>query len=318
MTLRGLLTVSAAMLAGAACASSTGPGHLTHPTGLVYASPVVTGQPYGVAISNDGIVLVARVDAGLVSRFDLPDTTPTTSLPAGLQPVHVAINSAGTRAYVVNQGGQALRWLTVSPFGSLDSLPLTNDGFNLAVAPDGQHIYVTTADGRVYVVHAVTGTIVDSMRVGGAANGLAFSPTGSRLYVSSRDAGTVTVFDTRTDLPLDTIVTGGAPQRLAVTPDGLTLFAANETAGVNVVTLATGALQIIPLDGSAYGLGLTPDGSQLYATDPTTGTIFIVNVATHAVVDSLPVGGTPRNVAFDHDGTTAVVTDGAGRVIFIR
>lgn len=303
----------------AACSSGTGPGSPTHPAGIVFALPDLPGEPYGIAISPGGDVLVAQVLAGVVSRYRLPDTVPSASLISGLQPVHVAIDATGTQAYVVNQAGQALHVVSLRPFGVVDSLPLTNDGFNIAVGPSGARVYVTTGDGRVYVVNTPSVAIVDSMRVGSAANGLAFSPSGDRLYISSRDSGTVTVFDTQSDLPVDTIVTTGAPQRLAMSQDGTTLFAANESYGINVISLPAGTLQPnIPLDGSGYGLGLTPDGKQLYATNPLSGRIFIVDVASRQVVKTLTVGGAPRNVSFGRDGQIAVVTDGSGRVVFIH
>lgn len=312
---------TAAVLLGAAGAGSvsTGPGAREDPAASVTASPRLDGQPYGVAISPAGDVLVARVFAGAVTRYTLQDTFPTGSLKFGYQPVHVAIDATGSRAYVVDQGGQALYFLALSPFTVIDSLRLTNDGFNIAVAPNGRRVYVTTADGRVYVVDAGDRTIVDSMRVGAVANGLAFSPCGDRLYVSSRNAGTVTVFDTRTDATIGTIFTGGAPQRLAVSRDGRRLFAANETAGVNVIALPAGTLLAsIPLDGSGYGLGLSPDGEQVYATNPLTGSVFIIDATHLQLIGVLHVGGVPRNVSFDRDGRTAIVTDGGGRVIFIR
>lgn len=316
---RGRCIANAALAFTAACSAATSPGGPGHPGGVVFATPALSGEPYGVAISAGGTVLVAQVLGGVVTSFHLPDTIPAAGVVAGLQPVHVALDPAGARAYVVNQAGQALHVITLSPFAVPDSLPLTNDGFNLAVAPDGRRVFATTADGRVYVVDPATLTIVDSMRVGGAPNGLAFSPAGDRLYISSRDAGTITVFDVRTDAPLDTIVTTGAPQRLAVTPDGATLFAANEAYGISVVALPAGTLQpFIPLDGSGYGLALTPDGTQLYATNPATGRVFIVDVASRRVVTTLTVGGAPRNVGFTADGRTAIVADGNGRVIFIR
>jgi YVTN family beta-propeller protein len=314
-----LALAPSAVLLIAACSTSTGPVGPTHPVGNVSASPQLPGEPYGVAISPTGEVLIAQVLSGVVSDYALPDTLPRASLNAGFQPVHVAINATGTRAYVVNQAGQSVHIASLSPLAIIDSLPLTNDGFNVAVAPNGQRVYVTTADGRVYVIATTSNTIVDSMRVGGAANGLAFSPGGDRLYISSRDAGTVTMFNTQTDAAIDTIVTTGAPQRLAMSPDGSTLFVANEAVGINVIALPAGTLlPNIPLDGSGYGLGLTPDGKQLYATNPVTGKIFIVDVADRHLLNTLTVGGAPRNVAFDHDGRTAIVTDGDGRVIFIK
>jgi sugar lactone lactonase YvrE len=40
--------------------------------------------------------------------------------------------------------------------------------------------------------------MVDSFSAGPVANGLAFNPDGSRLYVSSRDAGQVVIYNTTT------------------------------------------------------------------------------------------------------------------------
>ena len=316
----------AVILAGAlsalgGCSSSTGPEPATgHPKlGVMFASPSLGGEPYGVAIAPNGTVLVARVLADAVTRFDLPDTMPGTSVPAGTQAVHLALSPAGTIAYVVNQAGQAIHVIDVATGSVTDSAKLTNDGFNIAVSPDGQRVYVTTSDGRVYVMSTSSNDIIDSMRVGSAANGLAFSPDGSRLYISSRDAGTITVFSTQTDAPLDTIATGGAPQRLVVSHDGAKLFAANESAGINVINLPGGTLApSITLDGSGYGVGLSPDGTQLYATNPGSGKVFIVNEADGHLISTLTVGGAPRNVAFAGDGRIAVVTDGNGRVLFFH
>ena len=292
----------------------------SHPQlGVIVATPALNGQPYGVAVSGSGAVIVARVSGDTVTRFNLPDTTPVVSLGAGSQPVHVAINPAGTRAYVVNQGGQAVHVVDLLTNTVTDSVALTNAGFNIAVAPNGARAFVTTSDGRIYVLNTATITIVDSMRVGSSPNGLAFSPDGSRLYVSSRDAGTVTAFNAQTDAPIDTITVGGAPQRLAVTPDGATLFVSNEAGGVNIVALPGGAVTgPITLDGSAYGLGLSPDGERLYVTNPLSGKVFVVNAVSRQLIATQFVGGQPRNVAFDRDGTTALVTDRQGRVLFIR
>jgi YVTN family beta-propeller protein len=292
----------------------------SHPQlGAVVATPALGGQPYGVAVSAGGAVIVARVSGDSITRYNLPDTTRVVSLAAGSQPVHVAINPAGTRAYVVNQGGAAVHVVNLTNNTVIDSAPLTNAGFNIAVAPNGLRVFVTTSDGRVYVLNTSTNAIIDSMRVGSSPNGLAFAPGGAQLYISSRDAGTVTVFNAQSDAPIDTFSVGGAPQRIAVTPDGGTLFVANEAGGVNIVALPSGTVTgPIALDGSAYGLGISPDGERLYVTNPLSGKIFVVNVATHQVILTQAIGGQPRNVAFDLDGTTAVVTDGQGRVLFIR
>ena len=312
----GLVLIS---LAAVACSTVIGPGMQTHPAGEVFATTPLAGEPYGVAISPSGDVLIAQVLGGVISHCHLPDTRLVSRLESGYQPVHIAFDVAGARAYLVNQGGQYLRVVQLAPFVIIDSLRLTNDGFNVAVHPKGGRAYVTTGDGRVYVVATATIRVVDSMRVGSSANGLAFSPDGRRLYISSRDAGTITSFDTETDNPIDTLVTTGAPQRIVISRDGTTLFVANERHGIDVVSVSTGLLEPgIPLDGAAYGLALTPDGKQLYATNPRTGNVFIIDVASSQILKTLSVGGAPRNVAFNYDGRIAIVTDGDGRVIFIQ
>jgi DNA-binding beta-propeller fold protein YncE len=305
----------------------------THPGGVVTATAALGGQPYGLAISAAGDLLVAQVFGDSVTRFALPGTSPVSASYFG-QPgavtdsgtaftlagtVHVALNPAGTTAYVVEQFGNAVGVLDLTSNTITTSIPLTNSGFNIIVAPDGQRAYASTADGRIYVIATSTNTIVDSMVVGPAANGFAISPDGSVLYASSRDFGTVTAFRTADDARLSTIIVGGRPQRLAVSPDGVRLYAANEDSGLTVVNLEEGRVlpSVNPL-GSGYGLGLTPDGAQLYLTDPLSGRLAILDRSSLGTLGILRLGGEPRNVAFGLEGTIGVVTDGNGRVIFIR
>lgn len=328
-------------LAALACHAPTDPasnqttqgGDMTHPAGTVVAATPLGGQPYGLAINAAGDLLVAQVFADSVTRFSLPGTSPigatffgqpgpvtdSGTFFIGTGTVHLALNPAGTKAYVIEQFGNAVRVFDLASNAITASIPLTNSGYNIIVAPDGQRVYASTEDGRLYVIATLTNTIVDSMAVGPAANGFAFSPDGSILYASSRDAGTVTAFRASDDAVLTTFHVGGRPQRLAVAPDGARLYAANEDDGLSVVDLSSGTVlpSVNPM-GSGYGLGLTPDGAQLYLTDPSTGRLAIIDRASLGTVNILTLGGVPRNVAFSADGSTGVVTDGDGRVIFIQ
>jgi DNA-binding beta-propeller fold protein YncE len=313
-------------------ANSNGDPKKTHPDGVLFATAPLGGEPYGLAIDSAGDLLVAQVLADSVTRFALPGTAPVAAIffgtgisqdsgtffiPTG--PVHVAINHAGARAYVVEQFGDAMGVVDLATNTITHTIPLSNDGFNVAVAPNDGRVYASTADGRLYVVDAATNAIVDSMRVGTAANGFAFSPDGGVLYASSRDAGTVTAFRTSDDARLAVYVTGGRPQRLAVSPNGTRLYAANEDSGLSVINVTDGTVlpSVNPM-GSGYGLGITPDGAQLYLTEPLSGRVAIIDRPSLQTNQILIVGGAPRNVAFDFLGTTGVVTDGNGRVLFFH
>ena len=309
-------------LAASCSGNSTGPAsNASHPRGVVVGRTAAPGEPYGVAIDAGGTALVANVVSNQVLRFALPDTVAVSadSLPSGSGPVHLAIDPAGTRAYVVEQFGEAVDVIDLATNHSVASVPLTNTGFNVAVRPDGQRVYATTADGRVYVIATATSAIIDSLLVGPAANGLAFSPDGRVLYISSRDSGNVAAFSTTTDVRVGTYTVGGRPQRLAVSPDGSHLYVANEISGLNVVDLASPGTPVSDSAyGGGYGLGVTPDGAQIYLTIPSSGMVIILNRASLELVSALSLGGVPRNVAFSADGTSAIVTDGSGSIVFLK
>jgi YVTN family beta-propeller protein len=225
--------------------------------------------------------------------------------------------TAGLAWPSLNPNSGAVVVIDVAANALLATVPLTSDGFNLALAPDGERVYATTAAGTLYVLDATSYAVLDSLTVGPAANGLAFSPDECTLYVTSRDAGTVTAVSTSSHTITRTYYLGGMPQRIAVAPDGSEIYVANEQAGLNVMDVESGAVTSVPFGSAAYGLGLTPDGEQLYVLLPGAGEVRILDRATRAPIKALWVGGTPRNITFDSRGTTALVTTEEA-VVFIE
>jgi YVTN family beta-propeller protein len=286
----------------------------TSPTVIATAS--LLGTPYGVAVSDAGVIYAAQIGSNTLARGDLATKSFTGSVVVGSTPPHVVFSPDGTTAYATLQTDQGLAVVDVASNSLTTTVPLASDGFNLIVAPDGQRVYVTTADGTLYVVDAAADTVITTLAVGAAANGLAFSPDGSILYVSSRDAGTVVAVDVSTDAITQTYTPGGMPQRLAVAPDGSELYVANETNGLDVIDVASGNVSSTSFGTAGYGLGLTPDGTQLYVLLPQAGQVRVLDRATRALVKTITVGGTPRNVVFASDGTALVANEQA--IVFIK
>jgi YVTN family beta-propeller protein len=269
-----------------------------------------------VAVSDAGVIYVAKIGTSSLARGKLSTRTFPTTVMVGSTPPHVVFNPAGTKAYATLQTGRGLAVVDVATNTRTATVPLASDGFNLIVSPDGKRVYVTTANGTLYVVNTATNTVITTLGVGAAANGLAWSPDGSVLYVSSRDAGTVAAINPVTNTVTRRYVLGGMPQRLAVAPDGSELYVANEVSGLNVVNVASGAVSRTSFGTAAYGLGLSPSGSRLYVLLPQAGEVRVLNRATRTLVKKLSIGGTPRNVAFASDGTALVTNEQA--VVFIK
>lgn len=290
---------------------------LTHPAGVVALTRSLGGRPYGVAIARNGTSYVALIGSNVLLRGDLRSRNFTDPVSVGSTPPHVVIDPAGTRAYATLQNGRAVVMVDAATNALLATLPLASDGFNLALSPAGERVYVTTAEGTLYIVDAASYSTIDTLNVGRAANGLAFSPDGCTLYVSSRDTGTVTAVSTSSHAITRTYRIGGMPQRIAVAPNGREMYVANEQSGLDLVNLETGAVTSASFGTAAYGIGLTPDAEQLYVLLPSAGEVRILERATLAPVRTLFVGGTPRNVTFDSRGRTALVTTEEA-VVFIE
>ncbi|MFD5087225.1 hypothetical protein ACFWOG_31875 [Kitasatospora sp. NPDC058406] len=164
-----------------------------------------------------------------------------------------------------------------------------------------------------------------------AAAPTAAGPSGSPdrptplLLVTDFGADTVTFVDpSRTDRGADlgSVRVGTGPYALAVAPDGTAWVATAE--GVAAVdTRARTRTALVPYRtrtgpvatgeyrGGGMGLALSPDGSRLYVgvnVPGGNGTLEVVDTATRAVVQVVPVGRRPFDVDVSADGRQVYVT----------
>ena len=181
---------------GACARDSTSPlngtARRTHPAGTLYARTMLTGRPFGVAVSTAGTVYVTRLDADSLARFDLPDTTLRAGVRVGLVPTDVAFDPAGATAFVSNQFDGTLGIVSTSGNTQVATVSLGGgDPFKVAVAPGGSRVYVGTNVGTVVVVDPVARAVVRTVGVGLDPNGLAFHPDGRHLYASNHGSGSI-------------------------------------------------------------------------------------------------------------------------------
>lgn len=318
--------VLTAVLAGATfgCGNEPIPGasvsSVTHPQGVIQDSVPAPHRPFGLAVSAQGVVYVALLDTDTLGRDSLPDRTLSAGPIVGAIPSHVAFNPAGTTAYSSNQGTHDLSVVDVAANRVTATVPLSSDAWNVLVSPDGKRLFATTDQGALFVINTATDAIVASFTLwsGDALRGLAIDRDGRWLYVGGTLTGHVYLFDATADTVARALVVGGKPQHMAVSRDGSQLYVADETLGMDVVTLATGAVRPIALAGGGYGLALSPDDAQLYVSIPSMGLVQIVDRATGAVLKTLPVGGRPRGIAFTPSGAQAIVANEQGWITFVR
>ena len=63
---------------------------------------------------------------------------------------------------------------------------------------------------------------------------------------------------------------------------------------------------------------MTPDAQQLWVSCGYGNVVKVVDIASRAVVATIAAGNSPRRVAFDAGGTTAVVVGDGGTAVFVQ
>src|SRR5262245_12760695 len=178
-----------------------------------------------------------------------------------------------------------------------------------AFAQSGVLVYVPNAgDGTVsaYVTDG-SGVLVPStpatIAVGAAPVAVAIRPDQAFAYVSNQDDHSISVVATASGTVVQTIA---GPARyakgIAVSPDGKTVYQGIQgvpsvvqvySADVSTGQLTASATISLP---NPYGLAVSPDGSRLYVTNDLPDSLSVIDTATNAVVESIPVGSVPAGV----------------------
>lgn len=289
----------------------------THPGAAVTTTPL-SGGPWGVGMSSQGIVYVTQAAATFVTRVAVDSDTVAQTYTVGSGPYAASFNAAGTRMYVTTLYDGMVRALNPATGAVVDSLSATPEPVRALLGAGETKLFVTQADGRLQVFDPTTHALDTTLTLGGVAlNDIVLSRSGSRLYVSSV-GGTVTEVNTSTNAVTRSYTSAGVPQDLIVSLGDSILYVANEGGWVDVWTINTWTRRdSIPLPG-AFGLALTPDASQLWVTATSTGYVTVIDCATRTVKKRIPVFGAPRHIVITADGTTAVVANEQGFVQLIR
>ncbi|HEV2750124.1 MAG TPA: hypothetical protein VGV12_06310 [Gemmatimonadales bacterium] len=261
----------------------------------------LTSRAYAVAISSAGVVYVGQPDLGRLIRADLPNMAFTTSVTVGDTPTEVAFNSTGTKAYVTNQFSQNVGVIDAASNTQTATVPVAGNPFAVIVAPGDSIVWVTTTadslfginasslqiihrlqlpiisngfairDSLLYVstrdagivteINLKTTTVLRTLAVGGAPQGIVVSPDGTQLYIANENA-TLQFWSLTSNSSLGTTSLAGRGFGLARRPTDGNLYVTTLEAGqVQVVDPTSHAIvQVINVGGIPRRIAFTADG----------------------------------------------------------
>ncbi len=146
--------------------------------------------------------------------------------------------------------------------------------------------------------------VIGHIKVGLNPHGIEANAAQNRLFISAEGEDFVNVIDPATDKVLKRIPVGPAPNEVAATPDGRLLYVPSGATGFyEVVDVEKGEIVAkIKTGGSPHNVVCSVDGKHMFLS-PLGGIhkIFVVETATHRVVDTIPLADDARPITLRRD-----------------
>ena len=166
-------------------------------------------------------------------------------------------------------------------------------------------------NGYVTPIDVATNTVGPRINLGYDANGMAISPNGHLLYVSSAGGDVVIPVNLQTNQVETPITVPNGPAAITFSPDGDTVYVANSS-GLTPIVVGTGSVETpIALGGQPAdaAMAITPDGTEGYvAVQGGLNEVVPVNLLTNEAGTPIPVADAPDQVAMTPDGSAVFAT----------
>jgi len=196
-------------------------------------------------------------------------------------------------------------------FGSLGCSLTCLCAFALVPQPasaDLVRIYATNSGGDVLnVIDPATLKSVSTLDIEGA-HGVAFSPDGSKVYVSNEATSTLDVFDQQTGKLLKKVALSGHPNNIAVVKDGRIVVAiARDPGALEIIDGNTLTSKVrIQTNGRLHNTYVTPDQKFAIMGSTRTSVFTAVDLQKEEVAWDLNLGKgvRPMTIETNSDGST--------------
>ena len=255
---------------------------------------------------------VAGVEAGAapaVAAPTAPSYAVTATIPVGVGPAPVAVNSKSGRLYVGNGTDGTVSVVNTADNTVGATVPAGGSPYSIAVNPVTDKTYVTTGivggyhQGQLVEIDH-TNTLIASRQLqqdgDGPHFGAAVNSVTDTVYVSHFYGGSVSGISGATFAPTATFGAGPIVFGVAVNELTNTVYVTNLDSGaLTVVNGSThGVLATIPVGGRASSVAVDPSRHTAYV-NASPDTVAVIDTTTNQVVAHVLVGHDPRQVAVD-------------------
>jgi YVTN family beta-propeller protein len=220
-------------------------------------------DPEQTSVSRDGRRLyIANEDVGKATVLDIQSGESIAEFEVGGEPEGVTTSPDGRFVYVTSEEDNLVAVIDTASHQLVKQIPVGARPRDTAFSPDSSRAYVSGEnDASVSVVDTSSHTVIRTIRLTGEnvrPMGVAVSPDGRRIFVTTGRGRTVVGIDAVTYEPIGSVEVGVRPWGIAVNPDGSRLYTANGPSNdVSVVDTQTlRVLLRIPVGQSPWGVAI--------------------------------------------------------------
>jgi len=236
---------------------------------------------------------------------------------------HGYLMTNGPFAYVANINSGTVSMIDISTQLAVNSIPVGNGPWGVAVAPSGKQVYVTNNHGNnVSVIDVASSTVVATIPVQLSPFGVTFTPDGTSAYVVNGSSNSVSVIDTASQTVVNTVPVQSSPVGvgMALTSNGTFAYVTNS--GANTVSvIAVGpnpsVVQTINVGTGPRWVAVAPNSSLAYVENAGSNNVSVISVANNNVTATIPVGMAPFGAAFSPDSTMAYVANSGSNSVSV-
>ncbi|MDX1801206.1 MAG: YVTN family beta-propeller repeat protein [Marinobacter sp.] len=256
-----------------------------------------------------------------LSVIDLDSLTVVNTIPVGQRPRGILLSKDQSRLYICASDSDTVQVFDLKTGKVVDTLPSGEDPEQFALHPDNKHLYIANEnDAVVTVVDVDSKVVTGQVDVGVEPEGMAVSPDGRWAVATSETSSMLHWIDTATYKITKNFVVDQRPRHVEFSKDGKTLWASSEIGGT-VTIVDTDALKEIkklsfhirgvnPDKIQPVGIALTSDGRYAFVALGPANHVAVVDARTYEILDYLLVGKRVWHMAFNHDESLLLTTNG--------
>ena len=219
------------------------------------------------------------------------------------RPLGVAATPSIT--FISLSGFNQLKFYQTSTRSLLATVNVGRNPQGVAVAPNGQNIYVANFDDNtVSVVSRATQTVAATVPSGVGPTGVDVTPNNNYAYVTNFTDNTISVIRTSDNSVIKTITVGTNPNGIAVSPNGAYVYVTNY--GDNTVSVIQTSdntvVTTINVGSKPFGITFTPDGSRVYVSNYGGSTVSVIQTSDNTVIKTITGIVSPKGIAATPDG----------------